>query len=368
MLISDLEARIACFREILHANNAALGFLADIQEGIESTDHLSASDISKMVTGATVQTFRMISNLIRLSGDRKYRALLKLFDALKTKIANNIQLTPALKSVAPLVIPLTLGDHHSSGYSLQKCKTIHDIIRFCHQATIEAMFDLGDKSLRRSHLPRRLVSQVPIDCRILDLGGGIKQNGKGNKVVLEEIVCRPMLALWRGMTDSRLHWGETRSISLRRFISAIVDYSFDLDARLRPMGEPSYVFITADYMNFNSRIGYHFATVDARVCDVIESNHAYFRFVGGSTGIEQRSRRALLIEQLLEIKGFETDRLADLVNARIQYRPPEEMEEALFEVGLLIGYVNHLDMSLVSDEVMLDYRNAFLAGNYEYKN
>ena len=273
-----------------------------------------------------------------------------------------------LQSVAPLVISLTLEDRYSSGYSPRKCKTIHDIIRFCHQATIEAMFDLGDKSLRRARPLRKLVSSVPIDCRILDLGGGLRQKADGDTVVLEEIICRPMKALWKGMTDPRLHWQQTRKISMRGFMSAIVDYNFDLDARLRPMGEPSYVFVTADYMNLNSRIGYHFSTVDARVCDIVESNYASFRFVGGATGIEQRSRRALLIQQLLAARGFETDRCADLVNARIRHRPPEEMEESLFEVGLLMGYVNHLDMSLVSDEVMQEYRDAFLSGNYEYKN
>jgi pyruvate,water dikinase len=291
--------------------------------------------------------------------------------ALETKKLTSVPRDPSremLQSVAPLIIPLTLEDRYSSGYSPRKCRTIHDIIRFCHQATIEAMFDLGDKSLRRSHPLRRLVSQVPIDCRILDLGGGLKQKGEGNTVVLEEVMCRPMLALWKGMTDPRLRWRATRAISLRGFMSAIVDYNFDLDARLRPMGEPSYVFITGDYMNLNSRIGYHFSTVDSRICDVIESNYASFRFAGGSTGIEQRSRRAQLIQQLLAAKGFETDCRADLVNARIRHRPPEEMDVALFDVGLLMGYVNHLDMSLVSDSIMMEYRDAFLAGNYGYKS
>ncbi len=150
-------------------------------------------------------------------------------------------------------------------------------------------------------------------------------------------------------------------------MSAMVDYSFDLDARLRPIGEPSFVFVTADYMNLNSRIGYHFSTVDARICDTIESNYASFRFVGGATGIEQRSRRATLIQHLLAARGFETDCRADLVNARIRHRRPEEMEKALFEVGLLMGYVNHLDMALVSEEVTRKYEEAFLSGNYGFK-
>jgi pyruvate,water dikinase len=273
-----------------------------------------------------------------------------------------------LRSVSRLIIPLTLRDRLASGYSPRKCKTIHDIIRFCHQATIEAMFDLGDKTLRSSRSLRRLVSPVPIDCRIFDLGGGLRPQTDGADITLQEVACRPMCELWRGMTDPRLHWNQARPVSLRGFMSAVVDYNFDLDARLRPMGEPSYAFVNAEYLNLNSRIGYHFSTVDARICDKIESNYASFRFVGGSTGIEQRSRRAMLIQRLLAARGFETDCRADLVNARIRYRSPEEMDEAVFTVGLIMGYANHLDMALISDKVMHAYLDAFLEGNYGYKS
>ena len=118
------------------------------------------------------------------------------------------------------------------------------------------------------------------------------------------------------MTDPRLRWRMTRPVSLSGFMSAVVNYNFDQDVRVRAMGEPSYVFITSDYLNLNSRVGYHFSTVDARVGEAVESNYASFRFVGGSTGVDQRSRRAMLIQRLLARHGFETDCKADLVNAR----------------------------------------------------
>ena len=272
-----------------------------------------------------------------------------------------------LQSVAGLIVPLTMRDRLASGYSSRKCKTLHDLIRFCHQATVEAMFDIGDRALRSGEQLRRLVSPVPIDCRILDLGGGLKPQTNGEKVGLEEVACRPMRELWKGMTDPRLQWNQQRPITLRGFMSAVVDYSFDLDVRLRPMGEPSYAFITSEYLNLNSRIGYHFSTVDARICEPIELNYASFRFAGGSTGIEQRSRRAMLIRRLLEVFGFETDCRADLVNARIRHRSPGEMDEAVFRVGLLMAYVNHLDMALVSDAIARSYEEAFLAGDYGFK-
>ncbi|MFH1177406.1 MAG: PEP/pyruvate-binding domain-containing protein, partial [Acidobacteriota bacterium] len=272
-----------------------------------------------------------------------------------------------LAAVADLIVPLTLRDRLASGYSVSKCATIHDMIRFCHQATVEAMFDLGDRALRRGEALRRLISDVPIDCRLIDLGGGLRAGAPPGKVAIEDVACPPMRALWRGMTDPRLRWATNRPVSLRGFMSAVVNYNFDQDSRMRSMGEPSYAFISADYLNLNSRIGYHFSTVDARIGEVVESNHASFRFVGGSTGIDQRSRRAMLIERLLTASHFETDCRADLVNARVRHLPREQMEEALFLVGLVMGYVNHLDMALVSDRVMLEYAEAFLAGDYGFK-
>jgi pyruvate,water dikinase len=185
-------------------------------------------------------------------------------------------------------------------------------------------------------------------------------------VTLEQVTCRPLLALWSGMTDPRLCWWQERPVSLRGLVSALVNYNFDDDARLRRMGEPSFAFVAADYLNLNSRIGYHFATVDAKISEVPESNYAAFRFAGGSTGIDQRSRRAQLIERLLRARGFETDCRADLVNARLRHLPAADLEHALLTVGLLMGYVNHLDMALTSDQVMERYERAFLAGDYGY--
>ena len=272
-----------------------------------------------------------------------------------------------LASVKDLIVPLTLRDRQASGYSPGECRTIHDIIRFCHQATVEEMFELGDGAVNGGTPARRLVSSVPIDCRVFDLGGGLAPGAPGGDVTMDQVACAPMRALWRGMTDPRLRWRTLRPVSLRGFMSAVVNYNFDQDQRLRPMGEPSYAFISSDSMSLNSRIGYHFSTVDARVCDRVESNHASFRFVGGATGVEQRSRRAVLIRRLLSARGFECDQAADLVNARVRHLPPEAMEEALATVGLVMGYVNHLDMSLTSDATVKEYEDAFNAGDYAFR-
>jgi pyruvate,water dikinase len=279
--------------------------------------------------------------------------------------------SPALErlaSVTDLIVPLTLRDRLASGYSPRKCQTLHDMIRFCHQAAVEAMFALGDGALRQGTPVHRLVSTVPIDCRLIDLGGGLREGAGPGDVTIEDVASVPLRALWRGMTDPRVRWRMTRPVSLSGFLSAVVNYNYDQDVRVRAMGEPSYVFITSDYMNLNSRVGYHFSTVDAHVGEPVESNYASFRFVGGSTGVDQRSRRATLIQRILARHGFETDCKADLVNARLRHRPPEEMLQALVLVGLVTGFVNHLDMALTSDRLVTVFEEAFMAGRYGFKS
>jgi pyruvate,water dikinase len=271
-----------------------------------------------------------------------------------------------LAAAADLIVPLTLRHRLASGFSPGKCRTLHDIIRYCHQATIEAMFALGDQTLRRGAGARRLRSGCPIDCRVIDLGGGLRAGAPAAEIGIDDVLCRPMVALWRGMTDPRLSWNAARPVSRRGFMSSVVSFGFDEDARVRELGEPSYAFITRDYLSLNSRIGYHFATVDARIDDEPGASYLSFRFVGGSTGVEQRSRRATLLEHLLARHGFETDRKVDLVNARIRRLAPAEMEEKLQLVGRLIEFVNHLDMALVADAVALDYEQAFLRGDFAY--
>jgi hypothetical protein len=87
--LPDLDVRIACFREVLHANNAALGFLAGIQEAVEGERPLSAASVRRLVAGVTTQTYRMVSNLNRMTGDR-YRAVLSRFHEIRTRVARRV--------------------------------------------------------------------------------------------------------------------------------------------------------------------------------------------------------------------------------------------------------------------------------------
>ena len=208
-------------------------------------------------------------------------------------------------------------------------------------------------ALRRGEPLRRLVSRVPIDCRLFDLGGGFRGGLPAGDVTIDDVACRPMRALWRGMTDPRLRLADdppgvadglrvgAGQLQLRPGLSACAIW-----ASPRTRSSPTTT------CNLNSRIGYHFSTVDARIGDLVESNYASFRFVGGSTGVDQRSRRAILIQRLLAAHG-----LRDRLPGRPRQRPGAPPAAGgdgggrLTSSGWLLGFVNHLDMALTSDAV-----------------
>jgi pyruvate,water dikinase len=272
-----------------------------------------------------------------------------------------------LAAVAGDIVPLTLPDRLASGFSPGRCRTLHDIIRFCHQGAVEAMFAAGDRASRGGAHLRRLKSPVPVFCHLLDLGGGLVEGAPPDEVTIDDVACPALRAFWRGMTDGRVDWRAERPVTAGGFMSSVANFGYDEDDRVRALGDPSYVFLTRDYFSLNARVGYHFSTVDARMGEPADSNYLSFRFVGGSTGVDQRSRRARLMEHVLGAKGFETDRRADLVNARVRHLPAAVMEEKIEFLGLLLAGVNHLDMAMASDAVARTYEEAFLAGNFGFR-
>ncbi|MFZ5786129.1 MAG: PEP/pyruvate-binding domain-containing protein, partial [Acidobacteriota bacterium] len=100
--VPGLEERVSYFREVLHANNAALGAIAEIQRTLDGEREVTAAEVRRLVTGVAVQTFRMISNLKRLTGG-KHRSLLPVFDRVRAEVVRRTQVTPFLGQVGPVV-------------------------------------------------------------------------------------------------------------------------------------------------------------------------------------------------------------------------------------------------------------------------
>jgi pyruvate,water dikinase len=135
----------------------------------------------------------------------------------------------------------------------------------------------------------------------------------------------------------------------------------------RRLGDKSYAIVARSYCNFSSRIGYHFAAVDAYCTDAQTRNYVSFRFKGGAADEARRARRCALIGEILKRLDFQVDRRGDLVNARLRKYPREAIVERLDQVGRLIVATRQLDMRMGQGTSIEWFVNAFFEGNYLFE-
>lgn len=278
----------------------------------------------------------------------------------KYKTAASLLLKSLLTDIAVLNVP----NPANSNTEALKCKTIHDIIRFVHQIAIEEMFKVCDNKIAKGYRVKKIITPIPMELIAFDLGSGIAPDAPENNVPLDYVQSIPMRALWEGMMYKGIKWSGERNINISGLFSAMTNYMVDGATSIRGLGAPSYVFITKNFMNFNSRVGYHFATVDTYAGEQKEMNYINFRFSGGANALDRRSRRANLIERLLNDAGFVSVRTMDIINARIHNIEFDVIKAKLEYIGRLLGFVNRLDIAMVTDNDVERYYNAFKEQRY----
>ncbi len=113
-------------------------------------------------------------------------------------LLENSPVIRCLRCAMDLIIPLNLKDAHSPDFTPSGCKTLHDITRFCHEMGVNEMFNRPDST--PTSAARRLVTDVPTQYWILDIGGGTTSQAT-RTVSLSQITSSPMHALWHGMHE-----------------------------------------------------------------------------------------------------------------------------------------------------------------------
>ena len=96
--------------------------------------------------------------------------------------------------------------------------------------------------------------------------------------------------------------------------------------------------ISKSYAHINLRLGYHFNIIDVYMDEDINSNYAYFRFLGGVTDLTRRSRRATLLSEILVQNDFRVEVRGDLVVARIKKLTVERMKAKVYLLGVLVSF------------------------------
>ena len=239
--------------------------------------------------------------------------------------------------------PLNLLDPQDEGFVPANCKTLHDIVRYVHEKSVQEMFSLGSQGMRRARGARKLISDIPVTLYVLDLE---KQRPKGltrrDDLPLERVDNRGLRALWKGLGDPEIVWSsDVHHFDWQEFdrLSAGV---ISLDSKLLA----SFAVISKDYLNIHIRFGYHFVLIDALFTPVAEQNYISLRFRGGGAAPERKQLRVRFLSHVLEAHGFESELQGDGIDVRRRSISLRETEKKLQMLGFLLGFTRLLDQKL----------------------
>ncbi len=267
------------------------------------------------------------------------------------------------------LLTLHLQDPAAFDFRPSGCRSAHDVLRFCHERAIQAMFALNDAEIGQGPTPaKKLLTPAPVNLHVLDLGGGLAGvDASAEEATPEQIVSRPFRALWRGVTHPGVSWTREIPASLGDLASVMTTSLTNCSGPMRALGEKSYLLVADEYMNMNSRLAYHFTLVDACVSEIPSNNYISFRFAGGGAARRRRNLRALFIERCLAYYGFRVDRRGDLVNAWFKKAPAAQSEFNLDMLGRLMACSCQLDMYMTNNAAVAWYVEQFLQGNYAFQ-
>jgi pyruvate,water dikinase len=262
-----------------------------------------------------------------------------------------------------LVLALHLTDPYGAGFKPRGCRSVHDVIRYIHEMSIRSMFELGDRHNRFwSRRARRLALPLPIRTRLIDMDG-TDYPGRGD-IRPEAVASAPFQALWRGMTAPGIDWSERWIADLDSLPPEVVETMMAAPRQPRRRGDDNYVVVARDYLNWNARMTFHYAMIDAVVGPGKEGNHVHFRARGGGADDGRRALRARFLELALRCARFVVDRQGDLVSGWLRGYPQRDSEEALAMLGRLLACNRRLDMLMVDERSPRYFLDQFLAGNY----
>ncbi|MGE4263903.1 MAG: PEP/pyruvate-binding domain-containing protein [Desulfovibrio sp.] len=260
--------------------------------------------------------------------------------------------------LAPLVCALSLTDPDSPDFAPQGCRSLHDVVRFCHEKAVAEMFSLADRSGRGMHAARRLESPLPLSMYVLDLGGGLEDGGEDARSVRPgDFASVPMRAFWLGLAHAAETWdGAGLHCDWEEFdrISAGI---FRKDAKLLA----SYALFSADYLHLLVRFGYHFAVLDSLCAERADGNYIGLRFKGGGGLEEQKLHRLVFLRRVLAGAGFTVRTRGDMLDARYARASQEATCLRLTLLGRLLARTRLMDMRLSDAGQALRQADDFLA-------
>jgi len=168
-----------------------------------------------------------------------------------------------------------------------------------------------------------------------------------------------------GLLDKRIRWDQPRPISARGFLSVLGESMAGPPAEAQKVGSVSYVVASDRYMNFSTKAGYHFSTVDVYCGESQNKNYIHFRFAGGGAAVDRRSRRVQFLSEVLNSLDFKVQAREDLLTARLEKYDHTFICSRLTDLGRLTMCSRQLDMLMDTDASPQFFAQAFLGGEME---
>ena len=275
-----------------------------------------------------------------------------------------------LKKVAESIVPLRMFDPKSSTFAPSHCRSLHDIQRLVHEFSYTEMFQLSDIVTDDGGFSVKLNAPIPLDLYLIDLGGGLAPSrSQRKKVTVDAVTSIPFKAILKGMLHEDLRYHRPRPVELRGFLSVMSEQMLAPPrGGAERFGDPSYAIISDKYVNFSSRVGYHYSVLDSYCGQTSSKNYISFSFKGGAADDVRRTRRARAIAKILSALDFNVETMADRVDARLQKYEQAFIEEKLDMIGRLLQFTRQLDMLMCADSSIDLIAGAFLSGNYHLEN
>jgi pyruvate, water dikinase len=273
-------------------------------------------------------------------------------------------LTERFAALSRLTCHLELTDPEAPDFRPEGCRSLHDLVRFCHEKAVAEMVgptEEAGQDMRPGRAlgkAKRLRTDLAFTLFLLDLGGGLALSaGCRDEMLPEDIASTPMRALWQGLACSGETWRDTGFCCDWAEFDRVSAGIFRKDSRLLA----SYALLSADYLHLLVRFGYHFAVLDSLCGPRAEANYICFRFMGGGGLLEQRRLRAAYIATVLERSGLTVRVRGDMLNARLARAPEADIRRALILLGRLLVRTQRLDLYLTDAPQTLRLAEDFLS-------
>lgn len=267
-----------------------------------------------------------------------------------------------LQRVNRYIIPLNLLDPDGLDFTPANCKTLHDITRFCHEKSVQEMFNFGRDHNFSPRSSKQLKTIVPMQWWIINLEDGFVSDTGDKMIPLDKITSVPMLALWRGIVT--YPWEGPPCIDCKGFMSVLFQSATNRNlepAMASQFSEKNYFMISKHFCNLQSRFGYHFTSVEALAGPRARENYIRFQFKGGAADHQRKVRRAKFVGEILDEFNFQTRVREDALFARLDDCDQEFIENHLEILGHILIHTRQLDMIMNKEDVVQFYKKRILS-------